>query len=717
MKKLVLSLFFMTGSLLYAQNRQSTTNIGRAQNTLPATITGKIEITDAVYNDMIALFGNRTLGTGIVVEVWKVAYQNAPNPTGGKQPVNISLQNKVANVVVQYTKIPNAIAFNLSGVEMDGNYALLTYLADKPKKYIGGDIRGLGNDGSGRDLSAIFYRANTKTKIGMDKIWGLYSLRPTTDNNNIIFSIKLDDGKPTTVQASFLDDIGDWVEGAINDIGKAVEGMAGVFINAAGAIVIQIGEITYNVIAYGNLPKHRTMSEEEYRWANDKIYNGTLPSRSSIIITNLMSVDKRQYTIPTGTGLIFMNMGDGYDNPMTFTRKNEVAGQVFIHECGHAYQIEHHMGTKAASEGLSNIAKGQSAYVYACGQNWDNYNFEQQAHIIDACFYNRETGSLSSCEQEYVEKNVRGKAFPQTQTDWRYCSKCQSLFFNGYPQKGICSAGGQHSAAGYNFVLPHDAQGNDKAQTDWRFCGKCYDMFFDGYPTNKGICTAGERHETFGEHEAIGYSFVLPHDVQGTSTAQASWRFCSKCNMMFFDGYPNNKGICANGGGHTATGYNFVLPHDVSETSKAQASWRFCTKCNTVFFDGYPSNKGKCASGGGHTAAGYNFVLPHDVQASNNAQASWRFCGKCSTMFFDGYPQKGACPGAAKKIKIDGHVAAGYNFILPHDIPASTNSQTTWRFCNKCNTMFFDGYPQKGVCSVGGAHTAVGYNFVLGFKQ
>ena len=41
---------------------------------------------------------------------------------------------------------------------------------------------------------------------------------------------------------------------------------------------------------------------------------------------------------------------------------------------------------------------------------------------------------------------------------------------------------------------------------------------------------------------------------------QVAWRFCQKCEAMFFDGYPN-KGICAAGGGHEAEGFDFVLPH------------------------------------------------------------------------------------------------------------------------------------------------------------
>ena len=91
---------------------------------------------------------------------------------------------------------------------------------------------------------------------------------------------------------------------------------------------------------------------------------------------------------------------------------------------------------------------------------------------------------------------------------------------------------------------------------------------------------------------------------------QYDWRFCNKCHTMFFDGYPN-KGVCPGGGGHTAAGYVFGL-WDVNgprfPTSKMQDNWRFCNKCHTLFYDGY-ADKGRCPAGGGHFAQGYIFKL------------------------------------------------------------------------------------------------------------
>ena len=59
----------------------------------------------------------------------------------------------------------------------------------------------------------------------------------------------------------------------------------------------------------------------------------------------------------------------------------------------------------------------------------------------------------------------------------------------------------------------------------------------------------------------------------------------------------------------------------------------------------------------------FQYVLPHDVPGTAKAQDQWRFCGKCFAMFYDGYPGKGVCASDQQ-----GHVAQGYDFVLPHDL-------------------------------------------------
>ncbi len=42
------------------------------------------------------------------------------------------------------------------------------------------------------------------------------------------------------------------------------------------------------------------------------------------------------------------------------------------------------------------------------------------------------------------------------QADWSLCQKCEAMLFDGFPDKGQCTAGGAHAAQGFNFTLPHD---------------------------------------------------------------------------------------------------------------------------------------------------------------------------------------------------------------------------------------------------------------------
>ncbi|MFD4635095.1 hypothetical protein ACFVYR_36610 [Streptomyces sp. NPDC058284] len=142
----------------------------------------------------------------------------------------------------------------------------------------------------------------------------------------------------------------------------------------------------------------------------------------------------------------------------------------------------------------------------------------------------------------------------------------------------------------------------------------------------------------------------------------------------------------------------------------SQSDWRFCTKCFGLFFRGYPSD-GACPGGGGHDSAGYNFNLPHDVPETPTAQRDWRFCNKCFGLFYYGNSSNGRCPTGGSHTKANGD----YDFVLPHDIPPTANSQRNWRYCNKCFGLFFYGYPTNGVCPAGAAHYMIGYDFVLPF--
>ncbi len=84
----------------------------------------------------------------------------------------------------------------------------------------------------------------------------------------------------------------------------------------------------------------------------------------------------------------------------------------------------------------------------------------------------------------------------QSQPDWRWCHKCQGLFFSGGQSSvGSCPAGGQHEkGVSGNYNLAHNSP-VALGQPDWRWCHKCQGLFFSGGQEHVGSCPAGGQHE------------------------------------------------------------------------------------------------------------------------------------------------------------------------------------------------------------------------------
>ena len=273
---------------------------------------------------------------------------------------------------------------------------------------------------------------------------------------------------------------------------------------------------------------------------------------------------------------------------------------------------------------------------------------------------------------------------PTRQANWRLCHKCGAMFWDSGPTSGRCHRGGSHelTPSSPNYCLPHDISEDIGNQGNWRLCSKCSSLFWNGDPNS--LCPAGGNHQA----PATALNFVLPHDFAEDATTQGYWRFCGKCHGMFWDGDHLFKGFCPKDGKpHEAIGLTFALRHDLSDDPYSQKDWAFCGNCAGLFWNGDPHGfKGVCPKGGSHAATGsFNFVLSHDVNDDPRSQKNWAFCGKCAGLFFDGYSDKGSCP------KGGGHSApaGSFNFVLPHN-PGSEN-EADWRFCIKCHGMVKTG--------------------------
>src|SRR5215467_12823797 len=130
-------------------------------------------------------------------------------------------------------------------------------------------------------------------------------------------------------------------------------------------------------------------------------------------------------------------------------------------------------------------------------------------------------------------------------------------------------------------------------------------------------------------------------------------------NIPFRPPLHSRRGVLHLGQGMLAVGtpttlLSFICP--AAAATGDQNQWRFCNKCQAMFFDGYP-NKGRCPAGGGHVAQGYEFILHHDDNRQRaQTQYHWRFCNKCHAMFWDGDKNKRSLLGRRQSRRARLHV-------------------------------------------------------------
>ena len=174
--------------------------------------------------------------------------------------------------------------------------------------------------------------------------------------------------------------------------------------------------------------KHRKLTErpEEVAFAN-RVFQGTLPV-DRIVLTNMLGVGRRPFTIPSVGNTILVNLGEGFDDPIHYTGKGDpdkprkqAPGQLFIHELVHAWQI----GTTSFLPGLmcdgvlnqaTTLGGDMGVYLYGQpGREFRKFNLEQQASIIDDWFGGSGPSQNPATDKEseaspyfrYVRDNIR----------------------------------------------------------------------------------------------------------------------------------------------------------------------------------------------------------------------------------------------------------------------------------------------------------------------
>ncbi len=164
-------------------------------------------------------------------------------------------------------------------------------------------------------------------------------------------------------------------------------------------------------------------------------------------------------------------------------------------------------------------------------------------------------------------------------------------------------------------------------------------------------------------------------------------------------------------GGITVRGF-FRTDYDVHDpisivSSQAQANWRWCNKCQGLFFADRVAAS-RCPAGGPHAtpqqSRSGNYTLWHNVAAPANSQVqdNWRWCNKCEGLFFADRVAASRCPAGGS------HAApqqsGSGNYSLQHNVAADWRLQAGWRWCNKCESLFFGGGVAASRCPAGGTH-------------
>lgn len=139
------------------------------------------------------------------------------------------------------------------------------------------------------------------------------------------------------------------------------------------------------------------------------------------------------------------------------------------------------------------------------------------------------------------------------QTGWGICTKCAGVYCRDGGGINKCPAGGIHSTPLTYLCLLTSAQ-VDKGlplQSGWRWCRKCQCLFF-GLNATKGVCASGGAHDPTGSG-----NYLLAHQVAFLTNAVIAgfnidgFRWCKKCEQM---GYKQVTGKCAKGGLHDYSG-------------------------------------------------------------------------------------------------------------------------------------------------------------------
>jgi len=136
------------------------------------------------------------------------------------------------------------------------------------------------------------------------------------------------------------------------------------------------------------------------------------------------------------------------------------------------------------------------------------------------------------------------------QENWRWCSKCQGMHFLSdwrNPILGPCPAGGVHAVDGSGGYMIVQNISNAPGQHGWRWCSKCQGLFY-------GPATAQSHCPAIGAHDgsSSGDYSIVQND--NSSPGQHAWKWCNKCQGLFYGPRMSESRCPSDNGLHNDTG-------------------------------------------------------------------------------------------------------------------------------------------------------------------
>jgi len=172
------------------------------------------------------------------------------------------------------------------------------------------------------------------------------------------------------------------------------------------------------------------------------------------------------------------------------------------------------------------------------GSNAVNASTDRNVDPLIAVLGEKSDGNHNHARFAIVEKT---DPKPGGQADWRACSKCQGMFFDGFQGKGVCPKGDGHDSSGsFAYMMIFNSKPSSHVQVGWAACPNCQGMHFGA-----GRCPAGGQHV---QTNSFGYAQLF--NLDPTDHIQLDWAACPNCQGLFFG--PNG-GVCPAGGAHQTT--------------------------------------------------------------------------------------------------------------------------------------------------------------------